>query len=264
MKRRNFFVTMLSFITLLPLYLNSRNLNPLEFTAANKRKRVDKRWMHMNKSFDYFDYDFIDDMGFGLLRVLDDFELDHLSGTPVHPHKDMEILTILLKGQIFHQDSLGNSGLLKAGDYQLMSAGKGLKHAETNPSQFEKAQGLQIWISSKNEQGTSYYQQRGGKSINLNNRFTIIASHTKNKGMYLEQEAQILRGQFDSNKSLNYKLKYPENGLYVFLIEGEITVLGKVLKNGDGLGISTKKEITLMTQKRSDILLIEVPKQGAF
>lgn len=251
-------------LTLLPLFLNARILKPFEFTASKARKRMDKRWMHMDKSFDYYDYDFIDDMGFGVLRVLDDFELDYLSGTPVHPHKDMEILTILLKGQIFHQDSLGHSGLLQAGDYQLMSAGSGLKHAETNPSQFEKTQGLQIWISSNNKTGKPHYQQRAKSEVDLENKLSIIATPNRKESMHINQDAQILRGQFSTDKSLRYELMNPNNGIYCFVISGKIKVFDKLLNQGDGLGISHKKVIDLELYKGSDLLLIEIPKQGAF
>ncbi len=264
MKRRSFIFNFFILSSIVSSSLMARVIKPFELTRANKRKRIDKRWMHMNKSFDYFDYDFIDDMGFGFLRVLDDFEVDHLSGTPVHPHKDMEILTILLEGQIFHQDSMGNSGLLKAGGYQLMSAGKGLEHAETNPSQFDKARGLQIWISSQNDTGVPRYQQRNKEQVNLKNHLEIIASPASNQSMKLEQNAYIYRGKFDKDSHITYDLKGTKHGVYCFIIQGELSVYKQKLEKGDGLGIATQKSIPLDIKKNSDILLIEVPLQGAF
>ena len=265
MKRRHFLqklslTTLFAFIT----SVSARVLEPFELTIAKGRKRVDKRWMHMDKSFDYFDYDFADDMGFGLLRVLDDFELDFLSGTPVHPHKNIEILTILLEGQIFHQDSLGHAGLLREGDYQMMSAGKGLKHAETNPSQFNKTKGLQIWISSLNETGESMYQQKDKDEVDLYNRMAIIASNQISEGMLTQQDAQVLRGQFDEKKSLQYKLINPKNVAYCFVIEGSVKIFDKLLYKRDGLGVSQKEIIEFEVYKDSDFLLIEIPKEGTF
>ena len=264
MKRRHFFVQLLAFSTALTSLLNARILKPFEFTASNQRKRVDKRWMHMNKSFDYYDYDFIDDMGFGMLRVIDEFTLDHLTGTPVHPHKKMEILTILLEGQIFHQDNFGNSGMLHAGDYQLMSAGSGLKHAETNPSQFDKVRGLQIWMSSKNRTGKPNYQQKNRDEIDLTNKLTVIASNQNDKAMHLDQDGQVLRGQFNKEQTLNYSRSYKGNGLYCFIIKGEVKLFKRVLKTGDGLGISKEEKISLEIKANSDFLLFDLPQQGEF
>lgn len=266
MKRRDFFrsLKILTLLSLLPLTLTARKLLPLEYTPSSKRKRVDERWMHMYKSFDYYDYDFIDDMGFGMLRVIDDFELDHLTGTPVHPHKDMEILTILLEGSIFHQDSLGHSGVLHAGDYQLMSAGKGLKHAETNPSQFTKTRGLQIWMSSTNEKGEPRYQQRLKHEIDLDNRLALIASGHNSQAMHLAQDGEVYRGRFSKNSTLKHTLHNPQNGIYCFVITGEVRLLGHKLRAGDGLGISSHTKLRLEITKGSDFILIELPKEGAF
>ncbi len=266
MRRRDFFykIKLLGLFSLIPSLLSARKLAPLEYTPSSKRHRVDKRWMHMYKSFDYYDYDFIDDMGFGLLRVIDDFELDHLTGTPIHPHKDMEIMTILLEGMMFHQDSLGHLGVLHAGDYQLMSAGKGLKHAETNPSQFSKTRGLQIWMSSKNRSGEPRYQQRVKNEIDLDNKLALIASGHLDTAMHLGQDGQVHRGQFSKDATLHHSLHNPNNGIYCFMIHGEVELLNHTLKAGDGLGISSHNKLTLDIKKGSDFILIELPKEGAF
>jgi redox-sensitive bicupin YhaK (pirin superfamily) len=266
MKRRNF-LTLLNLLAIVPLFSaisQARQLKPFEYIAASKRKRVDKRWMHMYKSFDYYDYDFIDDMGFGLLRVIDDFELDHLTGTPIHPHKDMEIMTILLEGSLFHQDSLGHSGVLHSGDYQLMSAGSGLKHAETNPSRFTKTRGLQIWISSDNKDGSPRYQQREKNEVDLKNKLALIASSHDKQAMHLAVDGELHRGAFSQDTRLTHKLHNPHNSLYCFMIKGELSVFDRTLKAGDGLGIATHSEVTLDVKKNSDFILIETPKKGAF
>jgi quercetin 2,3-dioxygenase len=264
MKRRHFISAITASFALLPNLLFSRDIKTFEFKLSKDRKRIDQDWMHMYQSFNYFDYDFIDDMGFGHLRVIDDFEVGHLIGTPVHPHKDMEILSILLEGQIFHQDTLGNSGLLKAGDYQLMSAGSGLKHAETNPSQFDKARGLQIWISSNNKTGKPSYQQINREEVHLHDSFVPIASSHLKNCMHFQANAQLLRGKFDKAGEHTYTLHDKNNGLYCFMIDGEVKVFDRTLHKGDGLGISTKESVAFHVTSNSDLIIIEVPLQGTF
>jgi quercetin 2,3-dioxygenase len=257
-------ISLLGLFTFIPTLLSARTLDDLEFTAANKRKTLIKKKFSIKKSFDYFDYDFIDDMGFGMLRVIDDFEMGFLAGTPVHPHKKIEILTIVLEGELYHQDNFGNSGLIKAGDYQIMSAGSGLKHAEINPSQMFKSKGLQIWISSTNKIGKAHYDTKKGSQFNLHNQFTPIVNRSGDNALKIEQNARILRGQFDTKQTLLHKIESSENGIYIFIIEGSVQFKDRVLTKGDGLGIAKLSQIELTIEANSDVLLFEVPKEGEF
>ncbi len=261
MKRRNFFLSAGVLLLTLPSLLFSKT----ELLRSSKRTTVKKRWMDMKQSFNYFDYDSANEMGFGVLRVIDDFKLTHLSGTPKHAHKNIEILSILLEGQVFHQDSLGNSGLLKAGDMQLMSAGSGLKHAETNPSQFEEVKGLQIWISTNQRESTPRYQQRSFSLQDFQDKLTpIFSPNTNTKSMQIRQDSYLQRAISSKKISYEPQLNNPKNGFYIFVITGEIVVGENILKSRDGLGISEIKTLKIEAKEGSDFLLFEIPMEGKF
>jgi len=261
MKRRTF----LSSLALIGMALPSALLAKTELLRSDSRTIIKKGWMDMKQSFNYFDYDYADVMGFGVLRVIDDFTIHHLTGTPKHPHRNMEILTIILEGQVFHQDSMGNSGLLKKGDMQLMSAGKGLKHAETNPSQFDTLKGLQIWISPKERDTKPMYQEKNFEDIYFTNQLGLIFSQKPTQGeMSIKLDARLYRTKSTKEMVYNSTSSSKKHGFYIFMIEGFIHVNNTTLRKGDGLGISEISNIILHANKGSDFLLFEIPMEGDF
>ena len=256
---------LLKLLLLLPLSLFATTKTPYLLKRSKQRHRIKKGWMDMHQSFHYFDYDDREEMGYGVLRVIDDFTVASMDGTPIHPHKNMEILTIMLEGRVFHQDSLGNSGLLKAGEIQIMSAGSGLKHAETNPSRYDKMLGLQIWISPKIPDTRPYYQQRKISPSLLRNRlYPLISSTGEAASLVINQDAFIYRGQFDQEQELLVNSRFKGNGFYIFVIDGTVKVGETVLEKRDALGLNNQKALALHCFKKSDILLFDIPMDGPF
>ncbi|MDH5465038.1 MAG: pirin family protein [Thiovulaceae bacterium] len=256
---------LLKLLLLLPLSLIATTKTPFDLKRSHQRHRIKKHWMDMWQSFHYFDYDDREEMGYGVLRVLDDATIGTMDGTPIHPHKNMEILTIMLEGEIYHQDNLGNKGLLKAGEIQLMSAGSGLKHAETNPSRFDKAKALQIWISPKIPDCIPYYQHRHVPENLMHNRLYPIVSQTAEQASFaINQDALIYRGIFTKEKKIILKNRFQGNGFYIFVIKGELRINKTTLKARDALGLNNGKTLELICSNASDVLVFDIPMEGAF
>ncbi len=254
MKKRNF----LKLLFLLPLTaLLSNTRTPFELKKSKTRHHIKERWMNIKQSFHYFDYDDPEDLGYGELHILDDFIIGKMDGTPIHPHKDMEILTVLLEGRIFHQDSLGHSGLLQAGQIQLMSAGSGLKHAETNPSRYDRARGLQIWITPSVKGVKPLYQQKS-LALRPNSLELLVSPDGTDQSLKIHQKAWIYQGIFTHNRKLKVDLQGSGTAFYIFMISGEILTEKTLLKAGDGLGIRVKEALLIDIQKQARFILFEI------
>jgi redox-sensitive bicupin YhaK (pirin superfamily) len=261
MKRRNFFSTFGLFFVSLPTLMYAS----LEIIRSQERHVIKKGWMDIRESFDYLNYDSTDEMGFGVLRKIDEFTMDYLTGTPIHPHKNMEILTILLEGKLFHEDTLGYCEMIKGGNIQLMSAGSGLKHAETNPSKFTKAKGFQIWLSCSNRDTVPTYQLRDYDEKYFTDTLSLVFSPDgRYESIRIQQDAYLYRVK--SSKVLNYTclISNQKNGFYFHVISGSLTYDNHHLMQGDGIGISDVEDISFSMEVNSDILLFDIPMRGDF
>ena len=219
---------------------------------SSQRGHTKLDWLNSRHSFSFGDYYDPAHIGFGSLLVLNEDFIQPGKGFGLHPHKDMEIITIMLQGTLEHQDNMGNRGLLLPGEVQHMSAGRGVIHAEYNHSQQETVHLLQIWIRPKEAGIKPSYEQL---KYNLpKNMLVTIAAGTKNKKhLYLHQQAKISRGIFESNKSVAHS---PKHRTYLFLITGKIILDGYELQSGDAAGIIG--DYAIQTKKESDVLFIDV------
>jgi redox-sensitive bicupin YhaK (pirin superfamily) len=171
----------------------------------------------------------------------------------------------VLEGTLFHQDSTGNTGTLCRGDIQLMSAGKGIHHAETNPSQFDTLKGLQIWLSPKIRDTFPQYQQRHFKDTYFTNQLGLIFSQNPVKNvMSIKLDAKLYRALSSKKMLYTVATDSKENGFYIFIIEGTVSVNSTMLHKGDGLGVSETKSIEIQANEKSDFLLFEIPMIGDF
>lgn len=264
MKRRDFIkFSAVSPFMVTPLLSNTQD--KILLTKSNQREYIHDGWMDLHQSFHYFNYDSVEDMGYGVLRVIDDFNMRTMTGTKKHPHKNMEIISIITSGHLFHEDSLGNSGVLRAGDVQLMSAGSGIEHAETNPSRFSDGHGFQIWISPSIRDTKPHYQEMNIPQEKYHNQLFLIASpQGENGSLKINQNGYLMRGVFDKNIVLNYMAKESGNGYYIFVIDGNIKVDDIMLEPRDGLGINSGKAINIEISKGGDFLLFDIPMNGKF
>tara|TARA_B100001142_G_scaffold300145_1_gene324649 strand:+ start:236 stop:844 length:609 start_codon:yes stop_codon:yes gene_type:complete len=199
-------------------------------------------------------------MHFGVLRVLNDDSIAGGKGFGTHPHDNMEIITIPLEGALAHKDNMGNGTIIKKGDIQVMSAGTGITHSEFNSNEDHAVKVLQIWLFPNKKNVTPRYDQLSLKDIEVKNEFYQILSPNQNdQGVWIYQNSWFSMAEFDSDKEVNYKLNLTSNGVYIFVIEGEIKVGKESLGKRDGFGIWNTEKINISALKGAKILLMELP-----
>ena len=229
---------------------------------ANSRGKADHGWLKANFSFSFGNYYNPERVQFGMLRVLNDDTIAGGTGFGTHPHANMEIITIPLEGGLKHRDSMGNEGVIRFGEVQVMSAGTGIEHSEMNASQNDTAKTLQLWVFPDKEGVTPRYEQKSFDIENQINTFVnIVSPKDKNNGnaLWVYQQTFFNLGVFDKDTTITYTVNIPENGVYLFLIEGEIEVDNQILNVRDAMGLIDFKQFEIKTNSKSKILLVEVP-----
>ena len=228
---------------------------------ATTRGKADHGWLISNQSFSFADYYNPERMHFGVLRVLNDDWVAPGMGFGRHPHDNMEIISIPLEGTLEHTDSMGNTAVIQKGDIQAMSAGTGIFHTEYNKSKELPASFLQIWLFPKEKNITPRYDQQTLNSNERHNNFQQVLSPNKeDAGVYINQDAWFHMADFDKDFQSVYTLKNKENGVYAFVIKGEVTIEGQQLGERDALGTWNTGSITIKAGAQgAEILLMEVP-----
>lgn len=227
---------------------------------ASTRGSANHGWLQAHHTFSFANYYNPERMHFGVLRVLNDDTIAGGMGFSKHPHDNMEIITIPLEGDLEHQDSMGNIGIIKNGDIQVMSAGSGLSHSEKNKNHNIALKLLQIWIFPKERNVTPRYDQL---TLNLEDRHNklqqILSPNTDDEGVWIHQDAWFHIGKFDKDIETAYQIKKEGNGLYVFVLNGEIDIENQNLEARDGFGIWDTKSVKIKANSTSEFLLMEVP-----
>lgn len=228
---------------------------------AADRGHADHGWLKANFSFSFANWYDPDRMHFGVLRVLNDDIVEAGKGFGTHPHDNMEIITIPLRGAIAHKDSMGNSGVIRVGDIQVMSAGTGILHSEFNAQEDQEMNTLQIWLFPNKRLVTPRYQQLTLDPVERLNRFQqVLSPNADDAGVWIHQDAWFHIGKFDGGLTMEYMVKRKGNGVYAFVIEGEVTINGQGLGARDGLGISGLEKLDLRVGPNgAEILLMDVP-----
>lgn len=228
---------------------------------ANSRGTANFGWLNANYSFSFANFFNPDKIQFGQLRVLNDDFVKGGMGFGTHPHKNMEIVTIPLKGEIRHKDSMNHTALIKAGEVQVMSAGTGVEHSEFNPSK-EELNMLQIWIlPEKIGLDPRYDQKDFSNQIEQDGLINIVSPRTDQspQALWINQQAYLHLGEFRAGRKIDYELKNENHGVYVFLIEGEAEIEETQLEKRDAIGFWNTSKISLKFKNPSKVLLIEVP-----
>ena len=227
---------------------------------AETRGHANHGWLNSYHTFSFSRYYNPERMGFGALRVLNDDTVHGGMGFGRHPHNNMEIISIPLEGDIEHKDSMGNVAVIKKGDVQVMSAGTGIYHSEYNKNKNQELKFLQIWvIPNKNDVAPRYDQITLDKTKLDNQLYQILSPNEEDEGVWLHQNAWFHLGNLKADFSKKYELKANKNGVYAFVINGEVEVAGQKLSPRDGLGIWNTDSFDIKTSTDTKLLLMEVP-----
>ncbi len=227
---------------------------------ADSRGHFDYGWLKTYHTFSFSNYYDPERVNFGMLRVLNDDEIDGGQGFGTHPHSDMEIVTIPLEGAVAHKDSSGGEGVIYPDEIQIMSAGTGIQHSEFNHLSDGRTKLLQLWIFPDKKGHKPRYDQKFFDSEERKNKLQyIVTPEKKNGNLWLNQNAYLSLVDLDTSNSIEYKIHTKGNGAYLFLIDGEIKVADESLSKRDGIGIWDTNEFTINATKDSQLLIIEVP-----
>ena len=228
------------------------------------RGQANHGWLKSRHSFSFAHYFNPERMHFGVLRVLNDDQVAGGMGFGTHPHDNMEIISIPLKGDLEHQDSMGNVAVIKEGDVQVLSAGTGITHSEKNKNQDQEVHFLQIWLFPRQQNVKPRYDQISVKDIAVKDEFyQILSPNKEDQGVWIHQDAWFHMGDFSQGIEKEYQLKQKENGVYVFVLEGNLEVEGQQLNPRDGMGIWETDSLRVKALSDARVLLMEVPMQLA-
>lgn len=229
----------------------------IQLRPSASRGFADHGWLVARHSFSFADYYDPAEMGWGVLRVINEDRVAPGKGFATHGHRDMEIVTYVIEGALEHRDSLGNGEVIRPGEVQRMSAGTGVRHSEFNPSASEPTHLLQIWIEPR-ERGIApgYEQQLLAPGENA---WRLIASPDAAAGSTLiHQDATLRAARLASGAALDYALD-PARLAYVHLVRGELLLNGQAMRGGDGAKIAEESALHFVASQDSEVLLFDLP-----
>ncbi len=230
------------------------------YHEAKTRGHADHGWLNSYHTFSFANYYDPERIHFGALRVLNDDTVMAGRGFGMHPHDNMEIISIPLYGDLQHKDSMDNEAVIREGDVQVMSAGSGIFHSEFNKNRDKEVRFLQIWVFPDRKNVEPRYDQISLSDLEKENEFyQILSPNPGDDGVWIYQQAWFHMGKFTEKKSLSYPLKNEANGVYVFVIDGRAKVAGQELGTRDGLGVSETPSVTFDVEDGTRLLLMEVP-----
>ncbi len=228
---------------------------------ADTRGHANHGWLDSYHSFSFASYQNPERIHFGALRVLNDDTVAGGMGFGTHPHDNMEIISIPTSGDLEHFDNMGNKQVIRQGDVQVMSAGTGIQHGEKNKNKDKEVRFFQIWVFPNKKNVTPRYEQKSFSDGDKHNKLLTVVSPIGNTdgGVQIHQDAWFSLGKLDKGIETTYQLKKQTNGVYAFIIEGDVTINGEKLNRRDGLGITDASMLTIQAVTDAEILLMEVP-----
>lgn len=227
---------------------------------ADSRGYAKHEWLESHHTFSFAGYHDPNRMNFGVLRVLNDDIIDGGKGFGMHPHNNMEIITIPFEGALRHQDDMGNSKVIETNDIQVMSAGTGVLHSEVNTSSDKQVKLFQIWVFPNKQNVTPRYDQISiDPKGSINKLQQILSPNQEDEGVWIHQDAWMFLGDFENGVQTDYKIRKPGNGVFIMSIFGEIIVGETILEAKDALGIYDADQISIQAKSQAKFLIIEVP-----
>jgi quercetin 2,3-dioxygenase len=227
---------------------------------ADTRGAADHGWLKAKHSFSFASWHNPERVHFGALRVLNDDFVAGGMGFGMHPHDNMEIVTIPMSGTLEHKDSLGNTGIIGKGEVQVMSAGTGVRHSEYNHSETEPVTLFQVWVFPNKKNVEPRYDQKYFDFDSIKNNFlTIVSPMADADGLHIHQDAWFSIGKIENGVTAIYNVKKKSNGVYLFVIEGDVTVNGEKLNRRDAIGITDTDIVEITADTNAELLVIDVP-----
>ncbi len=232
----------------------------LTITRANERGTANHGWLKPAHYFSFGGWQNEDKMHFGALRVLNDDWIAGAGAFPTHPHDNMEIVTIPFTGALKHKDSTGGTGIIQAGDVQIMSAGTGVQHSEANESATEPVTLFQLWVFPKEKNITPRYDQR---TFNINEREgkwqVVVSPLEKDNALWINQDARFALANIKTGEKINYENAFVGNGIYLVVINGSIEIDGVKFEKRDAIGISETDHFEITIIEDAELLAVEIP-----
>jgi len=230
------------------------------FHPSKTRGEANHGWLQARHSFSFANYFNPERIQFGALRVLNDDIIAPGKGFGMHPHDNMEIITIPLEGALEHKDSMNNIGVIEADEVQVMSAGTGVYHSEYNKNSNQSVNLLQLWVLPNQKNVTPRYDQKNIKEFKkINTLYPIITPNSEDSTLWIHQDAWFHMGDFNQETRVSYPLNKDGNGVYIFIIEGTAEIEGEKLQKRDALGVWETNSISLIAKENTRALIIEVP-----
>ena len=231
----------------------------LDVRKSEERGRADHGWLKSRHTFSFGDYYDPDHTEFGVLRVINEDRVAPDEGFGTHGHRDMEIVSYVLEGQLGHRDSMGNGSVIVPGDVQRMSAGTGILHSEMNPSSSEPVHFLQIWIRPDAVGMVPSYEQKHFAAAEKRGRLRLVASQNGADGsVRIHQDVRLYAGLFDGSERAELPLA-AQRRAYVHLARGDLQVNGVALAAGDGLKVTDVPRLTLSNGNAAEVLVFDMP-----
>ncbi len=234
-----------------------------EIRRSNERGFADHGWLKSFHSFTFADYFDPEHVEFGPLRVINEDRVRAGEGFGTHAHRDMEIISYVLSGELAHKDSMGNGSTLRPGDVQRMSAGSGVRHSEFNPSSAEPVHFLQIWITPNANGIEPSYEEKRFEPLEKRGRLRLIASPDRADGSVLiHQDARVYAGLFDGAERATLSIAAGRRA-YVHVVRGTVSVNGTKLESGDALKLAQITALSLQYARDAEVLVFDLPASAA-
>lgn len=232
----------------------------IEMRQANERGHFKNHWLDSHHSFSFGEYYDPQHMGLSVLRVINDDNVIAGAGFPTHPHRDMEIISYVLDGELAHKDSMGNGSVIRPGDVQRMSAGSGVTHSEFNPSADNGTNFLQIWLLP-NQQGVQpgYEQKHFAAQTRQGQLTLLLSSDGRNGSIHAHTDALMYGSLLEAEERVVHSLA-KDRVAYLHLAKGSATINGKPMEGGDGASVIDESDIELIGLHSAEVLLFDLPR----
>ncbi len=231
----------------------------MEFVRSNQRGAADHGWLQSKHTFSFADYHNPQMMGFSELRVINEDWIAAGQGFGTHPHRDMEIITYLIDGELEHKDSMGNGSVIRRGELQRMTAGTGVLHSEFNASDQDPAHLLQIWIHPEKNGLEPGYEQKFFDDADKRNQWLVVGSRDGRDGsLTIHQDVTLSSAIVEAGTSLDYGFDEERHG-FLHIVEGEIEIDGETLGTGDAVAVKDIETLSVMAVEQAELLLFDLP-----